>query len=368
MRKRFLAGRHVAAGSMGTVYQARDRRTQRTVAFKVCLLSDSKPFGPGVSEGTTQGASLLPTVILSELRSDSAPASSSCARKVSTAAHLSHEAEVLRRLDHPAIVQWVDDGGEAGENYLATEWLGGETLAHRLRRGRLSVGDALVLGERLASALAHASSRGVVHRDVKPSNVVLVGGSLARATLIDFGVAHAAGVGDVFPRGSIVGTVGYMAPEQAVGCDAATPSIDVFALGCLLFRCLAGVLPFRGSGPTGALRSLLLDRAPNLDLFVPSAPRDLVRLVATMLARKPADRPTAHEVMHMLATIAKCPANSCTLSEPAVFSTLRVSSPSAGAARESKRHRHVRAALRLNCLAPLTHRHVTASLAEGEGR
>src|SRR5262245_46430714 len=136
--------------------------------------------------------------------------------KLSDRARFAAEAEVLERLDHPAIVRYVRHGvTRDGELYLAMEWLVGEPLSQRLARGPLGVAEACALGERIAAALEHAHAASVVHRDVKPSNVFLIGGDAGEARLIDFGVAKTER--DLTATGQLVGTPGYMAPEQVRG-------------------------------------------------------------------------------------------------------------------------------------------------------
>src|SRR5438132_8475729 len=121
------------------------------------------------------------------------------------------------------------------------EWLEGEDLKQRLARGPLALEAAILCTRRAAEALAAAHARGVVHRDVKPGNLFLPGGEVGALKVIDFGIARLAGAASLTRSGTLVGTPGYMAPEQAgllaaeVGARA-----DVFALGCVLFECLAG--------------------------------------------------------------------------------------------------------------------------------
>jgi eukaryotic-like serine/threonine-protein kinase len=153
------------------------------------------------------------------------------------------EARLLASLDHPAIVRYVAHGvGEHGDPFLAMEWLEGEDLAARLRRGPLEQAEALRVVRQAGAGLATAHARGIVHRDLKPANLFLVGGDLDQLKVLDFGIAimdattHAR-------AGAIAGTPGYMAPEQAEGRAAISPAADVFALGCNLYEMLAMLTP-----------------------------------------------------------------------------------------------------------------------------
>jgi len=203
------------------------------------------------------------------------------------------EARVLADIGHPHVVRYVAHGVAAsGEPYLAMEWLVGESLSARLARGRLAVGESLELARRVADALAAAHAIGVVHRDVKPSNLFLVDGAVAEVRVLDFGMAFAGFASGVSRSGGVLGTPGYMAPEQAssdgVRVDARA---DVFSLGAVLFECLTGARAFPGSHPLAVLAQLLLGEAPRLREHQPAMPAALDALVARLLAREPTSRP-----------------------------------------------------------------------------
>ncbi|MBV9946645.1 MAG: protein kinase [Myxococcales bacterium] len=159
------------------------------------------------------------------------------------------ESLLLSELEHPGIVRYIAHGDFAeGGAYLVTEWLTGEDLSGHLKRGRLPLTSALTLLVRAANVLAAAHMRGIVHLDLKPSNLFLVDGDLTNIRLLDFGIARLIRSASSDPdEGTIAGTPGYMAPEQVLG-EAVSPATDVFAMGCLAYRCLTGQPIFEGDG------------------------------------------------------------------------------------------------------------------------
>jgi serine/threonine protein kinase len=264
---------------MGTVYRARDTKTDETVALKV--------LGAVRTDADRSAQSLGPLTPLPE-----GPHAT-----LGDHAHSDRgrrfllEARVLAQLSHPAIVRYVAHGfTQEGLPYLAMAWLEGETLATRLARGRLDAGEAIQLGLRLAGGLSSAHGVGVVHRDIKPSNVVLVDGQLEKATLIDFGVAHTSHTAGS-DEGCLLGTVGYLAPEQARGDADLDARVDVFGLGCLLYRFVTGRLPFDGEDAYAVLQNMLCGDAPRASHWAPHLPAHLVELLARMLAVDPTARP-----------------------------------------------------------------------------
>ena len=253
---RFTIQGLAGSGGMGAVYQALDRLTGETVALKVM------------------------------------------ARRGQHEERFAQEARVLAELCHPAIVRYVTHGETPqGQPYLAMEWLEGEELAHRLAASRLTVAESLEVARRVAEGLAAAHERGLVHRDVKPSNVLLVDGQPARAKLLDFGIARLdlAGMAPTAPpmtrTGVVLGTVGYMSPEQAIADRNLDARTDVFALGCVLFECLTGVPAFSGDHVVAVLAKVLREDAPRLRALRPELPEALDALVARMLAKDRGSRP-----------------------------------------------------------------------------
>ncbi len=206
-------------------------------------------------------------------------------------ARLAREAQALARLTHPGIVRYVAHGtSEASEPFVAMQWVEGETLSRRLRAGPLPLPSALELGRALASALGHAHEHGVVHRDVKPGNVMLRGGDVADPMLLDFGVARTGLAVGLTQLGTVIGTPRYMAPEQARGGQAIDARADVFALGALVFKCITGRAPFDGEDAIAVLAHLLFDDAPDVCALAPGVPRPVGDLLLRMLAKEPAAR------------------------------------------------------------------------------
>jgi tetratricopeptide (TPR) repeat protein/predicted Ser/Thr protein kinase len=245
---RFEIEREAGAGGMGVVYRAHDRATGEPVAVKL-------------------------------------------ARSARDAERFEREGEVLSRLAHPAIVRHVAHGTDEGHAYIAMEWLEGVDLAERLERSGLTFAESIRLAAGAAGALAHAHARGVVHRDIKPSNLFLRGGDVDQVAVLDFGVARVAGASRAMTgSGAVLGTPGYMAPEQARGERTIDARADVFALGCVLFECLTGRPAFVGEHVMALLAKILFEDAPRARDVRAEVPPALDALVARMVAKDPAMR------------------------------------------------------------------------------
>src|SRR5262249_3187444 len=147
-----------------------------------------------------------------------------------------------------------------GDAYLVSEWLEGETLAARLARGAISPADTMDLGTRVAEALGEAHALGIIHRDIKPANLFLEGGSIGRVKILDFGLAREIDrTQPLTVSGALLGTPGYMAPEQARALKTVDVRADVFSLGCVLYHCLSGKPPFVGDTLIAVLLSVALE-------------------------------------------------------------------------------------------------------------
>jgi eukaryotic-like serine/threonine-protein kinase len=194
------------------------------------------------------------------------------------------EAQLLASVSDPGIIQ-IFDVGEAPEGlYYVAELVDGESLARRLRRGRVAPAEACEIGLQLARALARAHSQRVVHRDVKPANVLITRDG--RVKVGDFGVARLAESTTDAPVATIAGTPGYMAPEQASG-GISSPATDVYGVGIVLYEMLAGHTPFGGKSAVELALRHVNDPPPPLET---NTPRTLVRVVERALAKDPADR------------------------------------------------------------------------------
>ncbi len=247
-------------GGMATVFLARDLRHDRAVAVKV--------VEPNVAPGGARR-------FLQEIR---------------TAAGLTH----------PHVLGVHDSGEADGLLYFVMPYVEGETLRARMaREGALPLGEAVRLLRELADALTYAHAQGIAHHDLKPENVLLSGG---HAIVADFGIAKAlaAATGDEFDAGllsaaAVLGTPGYMAPEQALGQGSADHRADLYSLGVLAYEMLAGARPF------GSSRAPVPAALPSLRARRPDVPPAVVALVTRLLARDPADRPqSAEAVLHAL--------------------------------------------------------------------
>ncbi len=203
------------------------------------------------------------------------------------------EVGMLADVSHPGIVRYVGHGQTPdGEQYLAMEWLEGETLADRFRRQRLTLLETVALGRRLADALAAAHGRGIVHRDLKPGNIFLPDGAVERVKLIDFGVGRRLSEQQPLTQtGTAVGTPAYMAPEQARGSRDIDERTDLFSLGCVLFECITGRAAFEGADLIAVLTKIVIDDPPRMQDFAPQTPARLQALVDQLLAKDRTARP-----------------------------------------------------------------------------
>ena len=212
------------------------------------------------------------------------------------ARRFAEEIRLTARVNHPNIVGLYDAGEHDGSPYLILERVTGGTLAGEMAGGPMEPRRVAALGEQLASALSHSHAAGIVHRDVKPTNVLLTNDGSVR--LADFGIAVTATATRLTVAGTIAGSAGYVSPEQVLGSGAAEPS-DVYALGLVLLECLTGAPPWSGTTVEVALARISADPAIPDDL-----PEGWAPLLAGMTARKPEDRPHIDLVGHALSRLA----------------------------------------------------------------
>ncbi|HEX5071318.1 MAG TPA: protein kinase [Vicinamibacterales bacterium] len=264
-----LGGRYrivsrLGVGGMGVVYKATDTQLHRSVAIKA--LEERRLHIPGA------------------------------------AARLRSEALAAASLDHPYICKVYELIETPADTFIVMEFVEGETLASMLTRGKLPIVQVLQLGREIAEGLANAHARGLVHRDVKPGNVMVT--PHGHVKLLDFGIAGA----DVespstnetrtlSPQLTLhTGTPQYMAPEQATGKPVTTRA-DLFSLGVLLYECVTGQLPFSGTTTFDYVRHVMQSAPRRLDRVAPETPAALADLIDHLLEKQPADRPASAEAV-----------------------------------------------------------------------
>jgi len=201
------------------------------------------------------------------------------------------EIRTTANLQHPHILPLFDSGEAAGLLYYVMPYVEGESLRERLaREGQLPVGEAVTLARKVAGALQAAHDAGIVHRDVKPGNILLSNGE---PLVADFGIALGADSGGgprLTETGMTVGTPHYMSPEQVTGDQLLGPATDIFALGCVLYETLVGSPPFPGKTAQAVLGNLLIQDAPDVSAGRPAVPPNVDSAIATALEKLPADR------------------------------------------------------------------------------
>src|SRR4051812_10015064 len=248
----------IGAGGMGEVYKARDTRLDRSVAVKI-----------------------LPAAF---------------ADNAQLKLRFKREARTISQLTHPNICTLYDVGNERGVEYLVMELLEGDTLADRLARGPLPMRDVLRYGREIAAALDRAHRAGVVHRDLKPGNVMI---TKSGAKLLDFGLAKGGSI-EISPdgatqqksltqEGTILGTFQYMAPEQLEGVEADART-DIFALGVLLYEMSTGRRAFDGKTKTSLIAAIVGKEPPPIREVQPLTPLAFEHVVAKCLAKDPDQR------------------------------------------------------------------------------
>jgi serine/threonine-protein kinase len=252
-----LADRYTVAGQLGeggmaTVYRATDLKHHRAVAIKVLRPELAQAIG---------------------------------------AERFLREIEIAAGLQHPRILPLYDSGEADGLLYYVMPLVEGESLAGRLSREKqLPLDEALRITREVASALSYAHARGIVHRDIKPDNILLSGGE---SVVADFGIARAldaAGGARLTATGMAIGTPVYMSPEQAAGDRDVDGRSDLYSLGCVLYEMVAGQPPFTGPTAESVIRQHVAAPAPRVTAIRPTAGSTLERAIERVLAKAPADR------------------------------------------------------------------------------
>src|SRR5579864_684069 len=290
----------IGAGGMGEVYRAHDSRLNRQVAIKI-----------------------LPTMFSSD---------------ADRLRRFQHEAMAAAALNHPGIIAVYDVGTQDGIPYVVSELLEGETLRDRLRNGALSRRRSVEYGIQIARALAAAHDKAIVHRDLKPENVFIT--REGRVKILDFGLAKrqeeaAAAAGqptiptltvDTTP-GVVLGTVGYMAPEQVRGLPADARS-DIFALGVMLYEMLSGQRSFEGQTAADTMSAILKEDPPELAEAGREISPAVERIVRHCLEKNPEERfRSAHDVAFALENVSQASQSSVTIPTVPRFSHIRALAP-----------------------------------------
>lgn len=213
------------------------------------------------------------------------------------------EARAAARLAHPNIVSIYDVGEDQGRHFIVMEYVQGENLKDYLsRRGPLAPQTVAEMGQQVAAALAHAHCRGIIHRDIKPHNLLVSPEGQVKVT--DFGIARAAAASSLTETGVVLGSVHYFSPEQAQG-GAVDARSDTYALGVVLYELLTGVPPFTGDSPIAIALSHLDSEPPAVAELCPYVPEDLEQAIMKAMAKDPAHRyQTAGELNRALAPAA----------------------------------------------------------------
>jgi hypothetical protein len=253
---RYRPLRPLGTGGSGSVWLARDEHAEREVALKV-----------------------VP-------------------REGKAGSRAEREVEAATRLRHPRCLRALALARDERHVYVAYPYVAGSTLREALRGGALEDWRAVEAAEQILEALAHAHGKGIVHRDVKPANVMLEQGGEVSVRLLDFGLAQIDHADTLTAAGDVPGTLAYIAPERLDG-EEATGAADVWSVGVLLWEALAGRHPFWAVSPLETARRVERGAQPLAELR-PDLPRELCRAVDRMLALDPRQRPTAKQAHHLL--------------------------------------------------------------------
>jgi serine/threonine-protein kinase len=252
-------------GGMGVVYRAHDLKLDRLVVLKF--------LSPELVENEDAKRRLL------------------------------REARAASALDHPNICAIFDiDEAEDGRTFLAMSYYEGEVLANRLRRGPVPIPVAVEVGTQVVTGLAASHARGIIHRDVKPGNIMVTTEGIVK--LLDFGVAQTFGASRITRAGSIVGTTAYMSPEHLRG-ESVDGRTDIWSAGVVLYEMIVGRRPFTSPEPESLMRAIFEDSPPALGRLRPETPRDLQALISRALSKDAAGRyKDAEEMRTALVSVA----------------------------------------------------------------
>jgi tetratricopeptide (TPR) repeat protein/predicted Ser/Thr protein kinase len=266
--KKIIAGkykliRELGRGGMGVVYKAEDVKLKRSVALK--FLPQDLTRDPEARE------------------------------------RFIHEAQAASQLEHSNIcnVHEIDD--DEGQMYIAMACYQGESLKEKIKRGSVSLAEAVDIALQTATGLAKAHEQGIVHRDVKPANILIT--EEGSVKIVDFGLAKLSSQTQITRSGTTMGTIAYMSPEQAKG-DVVDQRTDVWSLGAVLYEMLAGEIPFRGDKETAVVYSILNEEPKPLHAVIPNIPYELEEIIRRALKKEPSDRfVSAKEMAAALRTV-----------------------------------------------------------------
>jgi eukaryotic-like serine/threonine-protein kinase len=250
LAERYQVGELIATGGMGSVYRAMDTHLGRPVAVKVLkrVLADDATF-------------------LERFR---------------------REARAAAAISHPGVARVYDYGERSSEPFMVMELVDGDTLAQRIARlGRLPWEQAFAIAEQVASALSAAHAHGVIHRDVKPANILIDWSDRVKVT--DFGIARAVRATSLTRPGMVLGSANYVAPEQAQGSPVG-PAADLYSLGCVLFESVTGNTPYQGRNAVAIATQHVSSPVPDPRDRVPELPAAAAALIMRSLGKQPGDR------------------------------------------------------------------------------
>lgn len=252
--KKIIAGKYrlikeLGRGGMGVVYKAEDVKLKRSVALK--FLPQDLTRDPEARE------------------------------------RFIHEAQAASQLDHSNIYTIHEIDEDAGQMYIAMACYQGESIKEKLKRGPVSLAEAVDIALQTAKGLAKAHEKGIVHRDVKPANILITEDGSVK--IVDFGLAKLSEQTQITRSGTTLGTVAYMSPEQAKG-DVVDQRTDIWSLGVVLYEMLAGEIPFKGNKETAVVYSILNENPRPLHSVIPDIPYGLENIIKRALKKEPSDR------------------------------------------------------------------------------
>jgi eukaryotic-like serine/threonine-protein kinase len=301
LAERYQLGELIATGGMGTVHRAVDTHLGRPVAVKILkrVLADDATF-------------------LERFR---------------------REARAAAVISHPGVARVYDYGERSSEPFIVMELVDGDTLAERIARGGpLSWQHAFAIAEQVAAALSAAHTHGVVHRDVKPANILI--DRAGRVKVTDFGIARAARATTLTRPGMVLGSANYVAPEQAQG-NTVGPAADLYSLGCVLFESVTGSTPYQGRSAVAIATQHVSAPVPDPRDHVADLPEPAARLIMRSLGKQPDDRfPSAASMAAALRDVRlgrdpSAPGNDQTVALPALDLPDPLDAPGGGAAPEA---------------------------------